>query len=270
MTTDPTDTGRKMADMLKAGETVLNRNNVVASSIEPPQGQEGTPRTDAFLLEQMRDELYSPPKLVEHARTLERELSACRAELERVTATCEEFARRSVESRLAQQAAPGAGERDGYCWLIECNDDTKDGPHYWNGNSGAGLYSPWTTDPFKAIRFIRQEDAKTVAINHSGGNWKAVCHHFDDAPAPDSQAEGPTRIEGPLPGETVERARLAGDYSAVPDLVDPPKPSKKPLEERLQLAAYACKVAHLLGPQAAIVDALAELRALKTKGGKDG
>src|SRR5882672_5233371 len=64
---------------------------------------------------------------------------------------------RKAWNAALQHAPARVAEGGGYCWLIERTDEGH--LYYWTANPTSSLVGPWTTDPFRAVRFQRKEDA---------------------------------------------------------------------------------------------------------------
>lgn len=68
-----------------------------------------------------------------------------------------------------------------FAWLIEkSHKDHYNGPMYYAMSEFPGEGEYWTTDPYKAVRFARQQDAQDVMRGFNISLATAVEHGFDE------------------------------------------------------------------------------------------
>lgn len=67
-----------------------------------------------------------------------------------------------------------------FAWLIEKGEkEHYSGPLYYAMSEFAGEEEYWTTDPYKAVRFSRQQDAEDMIRGFKIANATAIEHGWD-------------------------------------------------------------------------------------------
>ena len=67
-----------------------------------------------------------------------------------------------------------------FAWLIEKSGEVHySGPMYYAMSEFSGEEEYWTTDPYRAVRFARQQDADDMIRGFKIANASAVEHGWD-------------------------------------------------------------------------------------------